>query len=547
MHSFTSHDGNIRVVLFDPHEDHLDGFYWKRTMSGSGSIAESLASEVPTWIHQNAIFICAQPGRGKTTFVRDVIIEQAVRTGENVLLLSSRTANSLQQKRMIAKQLQTMELLEDLTERGLQKHTDFGHVKICTYQGVSALLNDRSQEKWLRNVKYVVFDECQYFAVDSLFNAHAGYTLRELVHTFSNAIRIYMTATPYDVQYTIAQAEQHDYDSKEDFVKNQRWFTCNRYIRYYNFLGDYSSYKVEFFTDYSKFIPEIIEKPEEKWLIFCESKARGLALQEDLKTKHKIKAAYLDADQKNTEVWAKLCREERFDEQVLICTTVLDCGVNVHDKALRHIVLTADNQTTFIQCLGRKRLDPHETVRVHVMDLDTRRCANLRNTVVQKLALLGRYDTMPHSELLAMLVNEPDLTHHSLFYCTKDGDLCKNRTAEYVLRRRKDLYDRLLSGETTLEKEVQRWLQYSAEVPNEDLAEPINCFYEEHKGSSLDPDAQDTLRNLILRYAKSVKVKTDRKSREQTLDTSALNRILEDSGLCYLISPKWVLHRSEEV
>lgn len=140
MHSFTSHDGNIGVVLFDPHEDHLDKFYWKRPMSGSGSIVESLAAEVPTWIHQNAIFICAQPGRGKTTFVRDVIIEQAVRTGENVLLLSSRVANSLQQKRMIAKQLQNQELLEDLTERGLQKHTDFGHVKICTYQGVSALL-----------------------------------------------------------------------------------------------------------------------------------------------------------------------------------------------------------------------------------------------------------------------------------------------------------------------------------------------------------------------------------------------------------------------
>lgn len=134
-----------------------------------------------------------------------------------------------------------------------------------------------------------------------------------------------------------------------------------------------------------------------------------------------------------------------------------------------------------------------------------------------------------------MLVNEPDSTYRSLFYCTKDGNLLKNWTAEYVLRRRKDLYDRLLSGETTLEKEVQRWLQYSAEVPNEDLTEPINCFYEEHKGSSLDSDAQDTLRNLILRYAKSVKVKTNRKSREQTLDTSALNRILEDSGLCYLI------------
>lgn len=547
MHSFTSHDGNIGVVLFDPHEDHLNKFYWKRPMSGSGSIAESLAAEVPTWIHQNAIFICAQPGRGKTTFVRDVIIEQAVRTGENVLLLSSRVANSLQQKRMIAKQLQNQELLEDLTERGLQKHTDFGHVKICTYQGVSALLKDPSLETWRRNVKYVVFDECHYFAVDSLFNAHAEYTLRELVRTFSNAIRIYMTATPYDVQYTIAQAEQRCYSHIRDFARNQMCPTYYRYIRLYVFQADYSAYKLAFFKDYNDIISKITEKPNEKWLIFCESKARGLALQEDLKTKHKIKAAYLDADQKNTAVWAKLCREEGFDEQVLICTTVLDCGVNVHDKALHHIVLTADNQTTFIQCLGRKRLDPHETVQVYIMDLDTQRCANLRNTVVQKLALFGRYDTMPHSELLAMLVNEPDSTYRSLFYCTKDGNLLKNWTAEYVLRRRKDLYDRLLSGETTLEKEVQRWLQYSAEVPNEDLAEPINCFYEEHKGSSLDPDAQDTLRNLILRYAKSMKFKTDRKSREQTLDTSALNRILEDSGLCYLISPKWVLHRSEEV
>ena len=63
-----------------------------------------------------------------------------------------------------------------------------------------------------------------------------------------------------------------------------------------------------------------------------------------------------------------------------------------------------------------------------------------------------------------MLVNEPDAIYCSLFYCTKDGNLLKNWTAEYVLRRRKDLYDRLLSGETTLEKEVPRWLQYSAEV-----------------------------------------------------------------------------------
>ena len=108
----------------------------------SGSIAESLKPIVPTWSHQNGVFICAQPGRGKTTFIKEEIIPAAVERGKNVLLLSSLLANSVQHKRLIAQKLGLQTSLEGLSEIGLQRHTDFVSVRIMTYQSVQGFLND---------------------------------------------------------------------------------------------------------------------------------------------------------------------------------------------------------------------------------------------------------------------------------------------------------------------------------------------------------------------------------------------------------------------
>ncbi len=59
-------------------------------------------------------------------------------------------------------------------------------------------------------------------------------------------------------------------------------------------------------------IPKIEENPDAKWLIFCENKQKGMLLKNCLCEAHKICAAYLDADSKESEEWEKLCREERF-------------------------------------------------------------------------------------------------------------------------------------------------------------------------------------------------------------------------------------------
>ena len=80
------------------------------------------------------------------------------------------------------------------------------------------------------------------------------------------------------------------------------------------------------------------EHSNEKFLWFVDSAAGGKQLAARLKERG-VSAAYLDAEQKRSVLWRKICTESRFDENVLICTRVLDAGANLNDAALKNIVV----------------------------------------------------------------------------------------------------------------------------------------------------------------------------------------------------------------
>lgn len=247
-------------------------------------------------------------------------------------------------------------------------------------------------------------------------------------------------------------------------------------------------------------IPKIEENPDAKWLIFCENKQKGMLLKNRLCETHKICAAYLDADSKESEEWEKLCREERFDEQVMLCTTVLDCGVNIHDKKLRHIVLAADNQTTFIQCIGRKRLDSNETLQVHVLEMNPKTLAGRRAGITRKLNLAQKFDAGNHLNILDMMANTSDPDCNALFryasdaHYRKGGGVFKSKEAEYVLRRRKDFYERMSTDKATYREEVARWLGNTARITEENHVLQIEKFYAAHKNVALTDDEKGELK-----------------------------------------------------
>lgn len=73
------------------------------------------------------------------------------------------------------------------------------------------------------------------------------------------------------------------------------------------------------------------------------------------------------AEQKyKNKVWKQLLRNEKFDEDVLISTSVLDCGINILDDAVRTVACFADEPTAFIQMLGRKRVPAESTETIDV-------------------------------------------------------------------------------------------------------------------------------------------------------------------------------------
>ena len=161
-------------------------------------VKDALEGEVGYWRYWNPIFIDAGTGKGKTSFIYEVLIPRALELGKHVVLVSNRIALSIQQKRAI------MELLESplrrlLTDQGVRETDIFGSVAVISYQSLPRFVNDPANKDWLDNVLYMVADECHYFTADCSFNRHCEYHLKLITKHFKRAIRIYMSATSFDV------------------------------------------------------------------------------------------------------------------------------------------------------------------------------------------------------------------------------------------------------------------------------------------------------------------------------------------------------------
>lgn len=75
----------------------------------------------------------------------------------------------------------------------------------------------------------------------------------------------------------------------------------------------------------------------------------------------------LDAGKKDSKTYKELCDIECFGARALISTSVIDNGINIKDKNLKHVVIQSLDPVSMIQMVGRKRLLPGEMVHVYIM------------------------------------------------------------------------------------------------------------------------------------------------------------------------------------
>lgn len=531
-------DMNVRIA--SECDDPLKPKGYRTFRCDTDSIKEALEEEVPYWRYWKAILIDAPPGKGKTSFVYEVLIPLAIKMNRNVLLVANRNALSLQMK------LDVLELIgsplrDRLTDLGIRETDIFGSVGIISYHSLPRFLNDPENEDWLDNVEYVVADECHYFASDSSFNDLTEWHLKLITKHFKRAIRVYMTGTSWDVLRPIADAEMAIKYDKERACKVH----LDREIIRYHWEQDHSHVDLRFFRDLEEIKQLILGNPNEKYMIFVDSRDSGRALADDL---GKNRATYLDAESKGTKEMTKLLKEQTFDRQVLVTTKVLDCGINLWDNRLRHIVTVTDDRVSMLQMLGRKRRKPGERVNLYVCDMDLKLIAKRYRDGQELLAALREYqegDTEVHHQMARSCWRSEDRKYRIYFRIT-DWSIVPNEAAFWALRRKDYFYRKLLEGHTTFRGEVCKWLGKTQE-PEKAPDEELNAFFEDHLGKELSEEEIVTVRKLIVKTAVAKGYPEPQPTRVATLGQEALNNRLSKVESPYRFEKKrWVILKEEK-
>lgn len=172
------------------------GDHYKITVNRSGKIEKGTKNR---WEPSQPVFISAQTGQGKNYFIENTLIPYVRkinyegRRDDRVLIISNRLALKQQIK-------DHLDGNGDLEEENYKIYSYDGIVDVMTYQSLLKKKNSLKKRRYL----YVICDEAHFFTSDAMFNPDTQKILSTIVEVFRKAVRVYMSATPYDcLEYII--------------------------------------------------------------------------------------------------------------------------------------------------------------------------------------------------------------------------------------------------------------------------------------------------------------------------------------------------------
>src|SRR5690606_9493191 len=307
--------------------------------------------EVEQWKSGDIITISAGTGAGKSYFIKNDLYEYCKQQGKKILMLIHRR-NCVDQFQM------------ELDRDGKNDVID-----IMTYQKLEA------QARKFINIelgKYdvIVCDESHYMLFDSRFNSYSDLSLNAILK--SDSLKIFMSATGNQMKMFLNDykgIETIDYDIPKDYS----------YIEH-----------LEFFVEdvLEEYLKEAIEK-NIKAIFFIQSAEKAYELHKQFKQHSMFNCSsgnskyykYVDQDKVNA-----MLENERFDDLILITTSVMDSGVNIVDPELHNVVCDIEDIGTLIQCVGRKRLTGEDDfIHLKVKALNNKRLGGMYTKAYNEL------------------------------------------------------------------------------------------------------------------------------------------------------------------
>ncbi|MCC8051424.1 MAG: DEAD/DEAH box helicase family protein [Clostridiales bacterium] len=407
-------------------------------------VEKEIKDEYKDWRQGQKIFISSPTGTGKTTFILNKLLPYYADQGKKILILVNR--------RILRGQLNTkLQEYEDCNYITVKTYQSLERI-VCEY-GDKNIWNDtyitlpnnwssmnsdlrknyiqyccmmryrnqidsyiESMKKILKKIykdfDCIVCDECHYFLMDSNFNTNTYLSYHLIQEIFFDKLQIYMSATIEPIKNYIENENHLGLEStflygykSVRLIQNQ----CKcKYMRIspkeYQVEKNYNYVDVNILDGEQDLIDTITNKQSDsKWLIFVDSIKKGKKLQEKIKQEMRNKAGkyiddfsvtYIDADYENNEesirAVGEIVQKEKFQEKVLISTSVMDNGINIADKELRNLVIMVDTETEFIQMLGRKRKDGN-VVKLFILIRDQAHFIKRRNNLKRLIKIYTEY------------------------------------------------------------------------------------------------------------------------------------------------------------
>lgn len=255
-----------------------------------------------------------------------------------------------------------------------------------TYQGLLRLEKrlEKKQKDANSRYIYVICDEAHFFTSDAMFNPHTAKILSAIVRLFQDAIRVYMSATPYEcLEYIIEEEDDYKRNYLNWNKPQHKWVTGS--IAFYHFRRDYGYLDVKTYSEFEELYEVIVKSVNEKkerWLIFLDDKEKSVNIKNKLlecaavyAKKHpeaKILVGKendsntdtaeenilaVNTNSKSNEAYMKMVKDEKLGKNlyILISTSVLDNGINLTN--IDNIVVSDMSKVKCLQMVGRARVN----------------------------------------------------------------------------------------------------------------------------------------------------------------------------------------------
>lgn len=549
-------------------------------------ISDHLKEQISRFSSAFPVFIDAQTGSGKNTFIEKHLIKYAEENEKTILILSNRIAVDIAQKKRIAREVGCINELDLKYKDNAWKEDvkEIGNVVIMTYQ---QFLNDWKVLK--KHFDYVVADECHYFWTDSAFSNSTEKILNKIIFNFELSVRIYMSSTPDNIFPIIKEKEginkrlRHFDDTmlvSEDYIclsdkacskfyynkfiktfKNANFYMCKavedckfkvnkNLYQFYKFDRDYNYIKKIIPFTKTEELVELINNSEikRKWVVFVDNNDLGNQLQEKIPNSIFINAQKRYCDDEASNCFSDLTSTEKFYQRVLISTSVIDNGINLKNFEIREVVICADSMETFIQMLGRVRItNKNHNINIYIKNYSIS-TLKLRIRICKKsLEAIEYLDKYGFDAFNMKYYDSKELFEiaNTLFYHKRDGKIEFNKIG---LEYRKHKIDELQNIINYIENQdsdtysfasyvCKNWLKVSSDLicllnKKEDLID----FLEEYIGRTISHEEVDKFRENITEVMLKTLKKEGSLRSDRKLDYNAINGILIKNNIAYKIN-----------